>query len=294
MDSIDAFDPFSRSSDMRRIGLVWVVLGLILGADEPRKDDIKNDLDKLQGSWAMVLFFVNGEEVPADQVKTGELLIDDNEYRPKLGANVVTATIRLNSSKSPKEVDFTYSTGFQKGQTAKGIYKLDGDTLTICRGQGTDKDRPTEFSAPTDSGLLLVVWKRTKTAAGDKLKAIQSELKRFEATWRFVSIEVDGKRVPEEAFKEDTLMLKGKQFTQTVQGRPTNGAFKIDPTVTPKTIDIAFTDGEGKTNTLKGIYELKGDTQKICIAAPGKPRPTEFVTKPDSGHVIQVLKREKP
>ena len=226
-----------------------MVFGLILGADEPRKDDVKNDLDKLQGSWAMVLFFVNGEELPADQVKPGELLIDDDEYRPKLGADVEITTVQLNSSKSPKEIDFTYTTGFQKGKTIKGIYKLDGDTLTICRGQGTDKDRPTEFSAPTDSGLLLIVWKRANTAAGEKLKAIQSELKRFEATWRFVSIEIEGRLVPEETFKEDTLVLKGKQFIQTVQGNTTNGAFKIDPTVTPKTIDITLTDRPGKDNT---------------------------------------------
>ena len=126
-----------------------------------------------------------------------------------------------------------------------------------------------------------------------KLKAVQSELKRFEATWRFVAIEIDGMQLPEEAFKEDTLTLKGKQFSSTVRGNTNNGAFKIDPTMNPKTIDITMTDGSGKSVTQKGIYELDGDNQKICISAPGKPRPTEFVTKPDSGRIIEVLKRAK-
>ena len=279
---------------MRWNGCVWVLLGLMLGAAPPQKDDVKSDLDKLQGSWAMVLFFINGEELPADQVKTGELLVDDSEYHPKLGANVEMATVHLDSSRSPKQIDFTYTTGFQKGKTIRGIYKLEGDTWTICRGITADKDRPTEFAAPTGSGFQLVVWKRANTAAGEKLKAIRSELKRFEATWRFVSIEVDGMPVPEEAFKQDTLTLKGKQFTSTVQGKTTTGAFKIDPTATPKTIDITSTDGSGKSVTQKGIYELDGDNQKICMSAPGKPRPTEFVSKPDSGRIIEVLKREKP
>jgi uncharacterized protein (TIGR03067 family) len=276
------------------MGLVGVMSVLILGADLPQKDDVKNDLEKLQGSWAMVLFFVDGEEVPTDQVRTGELLIDDDEYRPRLGASVETATVQVNSSRTPKEIDFTYRSGFQKGKTAKGIYKLDGDTFTICRGQGTDKDRPTEFAAPTGSGLILVVWKRASTAAGEKWKTIQAELKRFEAKWRFVAIEIDGRKVPEEAFKEDSLVLKGKKYTMTVHGKATTGAFKIDPTATPKAIDITITDGPHKDKTAKGIYELDDDTQKICVAAPGKPRPTEFVSKPDSGSVVQVLRREKP
>ena len=103
------------------------------------------------------------------------------------------------------------------------------------------------------------------------MKAVQSELKRFEATWRFVSIEIEGMVLPEEAFKDDTLTLKGKQFSSTVRGKTNTGAFKIDPTMTPKTIDITMTDGSGKSVTQKGIYELDGDNQKICISAPGKP-----------------------
>ncbi len=93
-------------------------------------------------------------------------------------------------------------------------------------------------------------------------------MKRFEATWKFVSIDAEGRSVPEELFKDDTLTLKGKRFTSTVHGRPTGGVFKIDPTAVPKTIDITFTDGPGKDNSQKGIYELDGETQKICWSAP--------------------------
>jgi uncharacterized protein (TIGR03067 family) len=69
---------------------------------------------------------------------------------------------------------------------------------------------------------------------------------------------------------------------------------KIDPMASPKTIDITFSDGPSKDDTLKGIYELDGDTQRICWAAPGKPRPTEFEAKPDSGRMLQVLEKVKP
>ena len=139
-----------------------------------------------------------------------------------------------------------------------------------------------------------MVWKRSKTVGAARMKAVQDELNRFEATWKFVSIDVEGRSVPAERFGEDRLILKGKQFTSTVRGNTTEGTFKIDPTATPKTIDITFTDGPGKDNTQKGIYELDGDTQKICWAAPGKPRPTEFEAKPKSGRMLQVLEKVKP
>ena len=138
-----------------------------------------------------------------------------------------------------------------------------------------------------------MTWKRSKTVVSAKSKAIDDELKRFEATWRFVEIEVGGQKVPAKAFEKDTLVLKGKRFASYVAGKMVHGDFKIDPLAKPKTIDIIFTEGPGKGHSQKGIYELEGDTQKICIAMPDQPRPTEFVTTPDSGNIIEILKREK-
>ncbi len=273
---------------------VWFVgLTLVFGAAEAGQGDAKSDMGPIQGGWKMVLVFINGEELPADQVRTGELTIEDDQYRAKLGAAASTSTIKIDSSKAPKEIDLTYTEGNQKGKTVKGIYKVAGDDLTICRGLTEGEARPTEFAAPVDSGLLLVIWKRSKTVVSEKGKAIDEELKRFKATWRFVDIEVHGDKLPEKAFEKDTLVLKGNQFTSYVAGKVVHGLFKIDPLAKPKTIDIIFTEGPGKGHSQKGIYELDGDTQKICIAMPDQPRPTEFASKPDSGQILEVLKREK-
>jgi uncharacterized protein (TIGR03067 family) len=72
------------------------------------------------------------------------------------------------------------------------------------------------------------------------------------------------------------------------------GTFVLDPGKKPKTIDIKFTEGPEKGNTSLGIYELDGDTLKICLTITAKDRPTEFAAKAKSGHGFEVLKREKP
>jgi uncharacterized protein (TIGR03067 family) len=273
---------------------VWLLgLTLLVGSAEAGRLDAKNDTGPIQGGWKIVLGFNNGEELPADQVKTAELIIEDDQCHAKLGSAAMKSTIKVDASKAPKEIDFTFTEGEQKGKTIKGIYKVSGDDLTICRGL-TEKDaRPTEFAAPIDSGLLVVIGKRSKTVVSEKGKAIDDELKRFKATWRFVEIEAEGQKIPEKAFEKDTLVLRGNQFTSYVSGRIVHGIFKIDPIAKPKTIDIIFTEGPGKGHSQKGIYELDGDTQKICIAMPDQPRPTEFASKAGSGHVMEILKREK-
>lgn len=118
---------------MRRTGLAFIATLLLLGAGQPKKAELKDPGVALQGGWSMVLLFNNGEETPAEEAKGGELFVEDDVYRSKLGATVESSRIKLDPTKSPKAIDFTYMTGFSKGKTFKGIYKIEGDDLTICR-----------------------------------------------------------------------------------------------------------------------------------------------------------------
>jgi uncharacterized protein (TIGR03067 family) len=54
-----------------------------------------------------------------------------------------------------------FTEGPEKGNTALGIYELDGDEWKLCLTI-TAKDRPTEFAAKPKSGLGLEVLKREK------------------------------------------------------------------------------------------------------------------------------------
>jgi uncharacterized protein (TIGR03067 family) len=61
---------------------------------------------------------------------------------------------------------------------------------------------------------------------------------------------------------------------------------KIDPTKKPKRIDVSFTEGKHKGQTLLGIYEIDSDAFRVCVARPGDERPAEFSAKAGSGRTL--------
>jgi uncharacterized protein (TIGR03067 family) len=123
--------------------------------------------------------------------------------------------------------------------------------------------------------------------------AARKEYAKFTGTWRFASIEAQGQQLPERFFKDSRLVIDGEHFTLKEGNVSYKGSFKVDVTKKPKQIDVTFTEGPEKGKTARGIYELDGDTYKVCMGSVGKGRPTAFESKPGSGHVLEILKREK-
>ena len=64
-------------------------------------------------------------------------------------------TYRVDPGKTPKEIDLTDSSG-----TRLGIYKLEGDQLTLCLTEPNRPSRPTEFTAPAGSPQMVLVLRR--------------------------------------------------------------------------------------------------------------------------------------
>jgi uncharacterized protein (TIGR03067 family) len=141
-------------------------------------------------------------------------------------------------------------------------------------------------------GLLVAGYavSAADDAGADKAR---KEYALFEGTWKIVSLEVDGKKVPEKLFQGARLTLVGNRHSLT-EGKVTyKGTYQVDLDKNPKQIDITFTEGPEKGKTILGIYELDGDTYRLCIAMAGKERPTEFVSNGARGHVLEVLRRDK-
>jgi uncharacterized protein (TIGR03067 family) len=142
---------------------------------------------------------------------------------------------------------------------------------------------------------ILILAAGLSVAADDSKKdSPDKEYARFQGTWQVLSLEVDGMKIPKEAFKDARLIIKGKEFTMKEMVATYRGTFILDPGKSPKRIDLKFTEGPEKGNTSYGIYELNGDDLKVCLTITSKDRPTAFAAKAESGHGLEVLKREKP
>jgi uncharacterized protein (TIGR03067 family) len=116
--------------------------------------------------------------------------------------------------------------------------------------------------------------------------------KAWEGTWQCVSKVIDGKKQDASGW---LVMHVGDAYTlkkgDMVVSKGTN---KRDKTVTPHTIDTTPSAGPGKGKTALGIYEVKGDTMRLCLAPAGKERPKAFASPEGSGLILETWKRVPP
>jgi uncharacterized protein (TIGR03067 family) len=115
----------------------------------------------------------------------------------------------------------------------------------------------------------------------------------LQGTWLPSAAEFAGEKFPDEVRKTIKLAIKDDNYTVTVGAKVDKGTVKLNPSAKPKALDITGTDGPNKDKTMLAIYELDGDTLRVCYDLSGKSRPTEFKTKADTQLFLVTYKREK-
>jgi uncharacterized protein (TIGR03067 family) len=119
------------------------------------------------------------------------------------------------------------------------------------------------------------------------------ERKLFQGTWLPTAAELSENPFDEATLKTMKLVIEGDKYTVTIGKLIDKGTTKIDPAAKPKTMDIIGDDGPNKGKTFLAIYELNGDTLRVCYDLTGKVRPSEFKTKKGELLFLATYKRAK-
>jgi uncharacterized protein (TIGR03067 family) len=90
---------------------------------------------------------------------------------------------------------------------------------------------------------------------------------------------------------EITLHFKGTQAILQIEKIKLAFAIQLGPDYRPKIIDL--TDDK---DTVEGIYELGGDTLRLCVSKPAgaRERSTAFQSREGSEDTLVTLRRRKP
>jgi uncharacterized protein (TIGR03067 family) len=136
-----------------------VLLTLALAVAAPTTKDAKKDAPSIVGEWLAESAIESGKPDPPPPGTTWTFMAD--------GKSIIT----IGGAKGRDESSYTtdpkidppwLDVAASKGAAAmKGIYKVEGDTLTLCLIDGPG-DRPTKFESPAGSVFAVFTLMRVK------------------------------------------------------------------------------------------------------------------------------------
>jgi len=94
--------------------------------------------------------------------------------------------------------------------------------------------------------------------------------------WRPTKAVLGGQPIPDAVVKSISLKLDNGKYEVFVGDSPDRGTYTLDSASEPKGMSITGTEGPNRGKTFPAIYELDGDTLRICYDLSGAKRPAEF------------------
>src|ERR1700739_617053 len=100
---------------------------------------------------------------------------------------------------------------------------------------------------------------------------------------------MDGHRMQAGLVKIGGRIAKGNQLTVMFGPQVFMKArVALDASKFPKQLDYEVVLGTGMGSTQLGVYEWDGKKLRICMAAPGAPRPADFTCAKGAGRTLTV------
>ena len=94
----------------------------------------------------------------------------------------------------------------------------------------------------------------------------------LQSTWTPIKAELGGNPVPDAVLKKITLKLDNGKYEASVAGEPDKGTYTLDSANKPKGMTVNGIEGPNKGKSFPAIYELSGDTLRICYDLSGTKR----------------------
>jgi uncharacterized protein (TIGR03067 family) len=259
-----------------------------LAAETPKPPQ---DEDAIQGTWEFILLEQVGKEPIKGEGACGFKIVITRDKIIYPGKS--EGTYKLDPTQTPKRIDFPMA---GKKATLPGIYSLNGDELKICLGGEGDTKPPGSFNVnKAEPGTSPTCWTYRRDASHPEVEdAATKEMKAMEGDWIVVGLEEGGRKASGDDVKGMRWTFKGSEMVPTNPGekRGDRCRVKLDPSKSPKHIDLELLEGNHKGKTVEGIYKLEEGRLTICLREE-KGRPTEFKAEKDPNQGLITLEKVK-
>jgi uncharacterized protein (TIGR03067 family) len=138
--------------------------------------------------------------------------------------------------------------------------------------------------------LMVVLFALAFTAFAGEPPHDASDI---QGTWLPTEAVLGGEPMKDDFLTNTVLKLDHGKYEVTVSGASDKGTYTIDSAIKPKTLDITGTEGPNAGRKIPAIYELRGDTLRICYGLGGSARPSEFNSPPGTKFFLVTYHRKK-
>jgi uncharacterized protein (TIGR03067 family) len=128
--------------------------------------EAEKELQKLQGTWVMVSGELDGKKAADEHVSRSKIIYEGDKgllvVPNQTPETIIFEIVRIDHTKSPKEMHFIRRSGPNAGKTIIAIYEFEGDDQYKFAFDPTGIMTLKEFATKEGTGHIRNTWKRVK------------------------------------------------------------------------------------------------------------------------------------